>query len=321
MDKEQKPKRKGLPIWLWIIIGFFVLAIIGSISNRNAPSTPTTEPSSVSPQQSSAPIPPPTIPPPTIPPVQVSATTLTADYVNNQFAADEEYKGKILDVSGTVSDIDRDIFGNPFIEFYTGQGMENALFTFSNNNAASLAKISVGEPLTIQATCKGKSGTAVDMEDCSIIPNGQESTQASATPTVQPPTPIVQSQAIQSNNDVVAAGETANTITGLTLNQQYSELYNYLDPDDQATTSQQEFITSQQTPGYVSGSYTYSIDYADIVMVPTWADKGTGNTYNNVAKVPVTWAGKTSGKSVTLIMHLIKASDGTWRTFLDWPAQ
>jgi hypothetical protein len=31
MENEQKPKRKGVPIWLWIIIGLFVFIIIGSL--------------------------------------------------------------------------------------------------------------------------------------------------------------------------------------------------------------------------------------------------------------------------------------------------
>jgi len=299
MEEGQKPRRKGLPVWEWIIIGFFVLAIIGAISNRSAPSTPTTESSPASPQQTSAPATPP-------PPIQVSAITLTADYVNNQFAADEKYKDKVLDVSGTISDIDRDVFGNPFVELDTGQGIENTVFNFTNNatDTASLANISVGESLTIQGTCKGKTGTEVDMEDCSIIPNN---------PTPTPTQPPLSDQ--QSSQSTASPAATAGKIEDLLLHQQYSELYAYLDPDDQAQITQQEFVVEYTNALSGASAYqaTYSIDSTDVIMLPTWTDPGNGKMYNNIAEVPYT---ETIGnRSSSSKMHLIQAPDGTWRFF------
>ena len=297
MEQEKKPKRKGLPIWLWIIIGFFVLAIIGAISNRNAPSTPTTESSSASPQQTSAPAP---------PPIQISDEELTNEYVNNQFSADEKYKDRVLDVSGIVAAVDRDVFGNPYISLKNNQFIEDTVFHFTNSatDTASLANISVGESLTIQGTCKGKTGTEVDMEDCSIIPNN---------PTPTPTQPPLSDQ--QSSQRSASPAATAGKIEDLLLHQQYSELYAYLDPDDQAQTTQQEFIVEYTNALSGASAYqaTYSIDSADVIMLPTWTDPGNGKMYNNIAEVPYT---ETIGNMPSSSkMHLIQAPDGTWRFF------
>jgi hypothetical protein len=199
MNEEQNSKRRGLPIWLWVIIGIIVLAVIGNLSNRDTSSTPTTDSSSASSQQPSTPAP---------APIRVSDEALTNEYVNNQFSADEKYKNQVLDVSGTVAAVDRDMLGNPYISLSNSQFIEDTVFHFTNNatDTASLANISAGEQVIIQGTCKGKTGTEVDMEDCSIIPNNQVSAQiqtnqqntqeTSQTSTAQEPIPKTQTSTV-----------------------------------------------------------------------------------------------------------------------------
>jgi hypothetical protein len=174
MSGEQNSKRKGLPIWLWVIIGIIVLTVISNLSSKDTSSTATTDSSSASSQQPSTPA-----PSPAPPPIKVSDEALTNEYVNNQFSADEKYKNQVLDVSGTVAAVDRDVMGNPYVSLSNSQFIEDTVFHFTNNatDTASLANISAGEQVTIQGTCKGKTGTEVDMENCSIIPNNQVSAQ------------------------------------------------------------------------------------------------------------------------------------------------
>jgi hypothetical protein len=117
---------------------------------------------------------------------------------------------------------------------------------------------------------------------------------------------------------VETAAATADKIMRLTSYQQWSQLYAYLHPDIQAKFTQQQFIDERTKSGGGTALITnYSIDSADAVTLPTWTDsKGSGNTYQNVAEVPVK---VTMGSiNVNTTIHLAKAPDGTWRYFW-WP--
>ncbi len=247
MENEQTPKRKGLPVWLWIIIGIIVLAIIGNISNRNTPSTPTTESSPPSSQQTSTPA-------PTTPPIHISDEELTNEYVNNQFSADEKYKDRVLDVSGTVAAVDRDILGNPYVSLSNSQFIEDTVFHFTNSatDTASLASISVGELITIQGTCKGKTGTEVDMEDCSIIQNKQESTQTYTAPEAQVPVQTFPPAAQTQQTSVVNQAPSSNSTVVPSLLDNTGQGQSQSNPPPAQQTIQQTPTPTINTPVYAS---------------------------------------------------------------------
>ncbi len=51
----------------------------------------------------------------TKPVLKVSSKTLYKNYSNNEIAADEKYKGKIIQVRGTIRDIGKDIMDEAYI--------------------------------------------------------------------------------------------------------------------------------------------------------------------------------------------------------------
>lgn len=84
------------------------------------------------------------------------ATKLDDDYDKNRLSADTKYKGKVLELTGTVRRVDRDRLGNPWIEFETDS---DAIMKceFSKSSGNELARVEVDKTITIRGRCKGKS--------------------------------------------------------------------------------------------------------------------------------------------------------------------
>ena len=99
-------------------------------------------------------------------PINVSADILTSDYDNNEVAADQKYKNKILIVTGFVSDISKTgdhvlvkLIGSSIIYCHLKKGSENA--------AANLAK---GQEVKISGECYGITLVGgVNLSDCTIL--------------------------------------------------------------------------------------------------------------------------------------------------------
>lgn len=49
--------------------------------------------------------------------MKVDYKVLHKEYMDNPIAADEKYKGKILELTGPIDTIDREIAGNPYVTF------------------------------------------------------------------------------------------------------------------------------------------------------------------------------------------------------------
>lgn len=103
-------------------------------------------------------------------------------------------------------------------------------------------------------------------------------------------------------------------ILKLDISQQYNELYNQVHPDDQAEYPIEEFIADNKANApsielikdYNVGSY---------IILPTWVNiKGSGKEYKDVAEVSYTFNLK-NGTTANSNMHIVKASDGKWRSF------
>jgi len=94
---------------------------------------------------------------PTTPDIVVSAETLYADYQSDPDAADLKYKGKLLEMTGEVTEIDTTGFGNPVLMFvmddFQWSGVQATLKTSESKNAAT---ISIGQTITIMGTGDGK---------------------------------------------------------------------------------------------------------------------------------------------------------------------
>lgn len=89
-------------------------------------------------------------------PIRIDAASLFSEYDTNDIAANLKYKGKQLEVSGVITGIGSDMFGNPTVLFGVKDGGRvGVLSTFGKDTAASVAALSKGQKVTILGVCDG----------------------------------------------------------------------------------------------------------------------------------------------------------------------
>ncbi len=97
------------------------------------------------------------------PELKVTAQKLRADYEANEAAADQTYKGKVLEVSGAITAIESDFSDNPVIRLYTGDFMSASARGLPKAEAAKLAK---DQRIVIICTGDGELVGAPQLRDC-----------------------------------------------------------------------------------------------------------------------------------------------------------
>jgi hypothetical protein len=107
--------------------------------------------------------------PPSAPDVTVDAPQLFADYQANGVAADEKYKGKILEISGNVDKIDKDITDTIYVTLSNGDEFQifNVQLFFSDAYKAETARLQKGDFLRARCRCDGKFAEVL-LKDCVI---------------------------------------------------------------------------------------------------------------------------------------------------------
>jgi hypothetical protein len=94
----------------------------------------------------------------TAPAISVTADQLAGDYEANEVAADEKYKQKIVEVSGNVDSIGKDITDTIYVTLQTSEEyavVKPQLF-FSDEHKQEAAALQRGQPLTVKCRCDGK---------------------------------------------------------------------------------------------------------------------------------------------------------------------
>jgi hypothetical protein len=95
----------------------------------------------------------------------LSADALYSAYKANEVAADAEYKGKIVVVSGIVRDIGKDILDSPYIVL-GGQGLlDGVQCMFPSAGNSPVAKIGKGQKVSVRGRVAGKMGNVL-LKDC-----------------------------------------------------------------------------------------------------------------------------------------------------------
>ena len=155
---ETKKKKKPLlkRWWFWVI-AVFVLFIIGSVmsSDEQSPSNNTGASSN---QKTEEPV------------LTVSAVTLYNEYEANQVAADEKYKNKLVEITGVVDTIGKDIVDTPYISFYIKPyQITTVQCMFSDKESAPLSSISKGQKLTVRGTVSGGTIGQVLVTHCKVM--------------------------------------------------------------------------------------------------------------------------------------------------------
>jgi len=145
---------------IWSVIGiFFIVGIVVMGLNGDTPAMQ--EGTSATParvQQNTA---------PELPSLKVTAEQIFSDYTANEVAADAKYKGKVVEVSGIVGTIGKDIVNSPYVTLKAGgeYSITNVQCMFTKNDEAVLATVVKGKTLSLIGKVSGKLGNIL-LQDC-----------------------------------------------------------------------------------------------------------------------------------------------------------
>jgi hypothetical protein len=89
------------------------------------------------------------------PPIAITAAKLWAVYHRNEVSGDEEFKGRVIEVTGRIGSIEKDIFGNPYVTLLNAQQYPGVVCRFSKNNSENLGDLRRGQTGTYTGTCSG----------------------------------------------------------------------------------------------------------------------------------------------------------------------
>lgn len=157
MDQAEVSKKKFYKRWwFWVGAVFLLFVIIGVSGSSSSPSSGgTTATNSANSQPVEA--------------IKVTAAELSADYKANEVAADAKYKGRLVEVSGIVDTIGKDILDTPYIAFAAGQYdiIDRVQCMFSKSDEPVLAAVAKGQRITLRGTVSGKLGNIL-VQGCAI---------------------------------------------------------------------------------------------------------------------------------------------------------
>lgn len=159
-DSTRKPRRGALRGFVGAVASLIVvLIIIGALFGPNQQSggnSPTSD--SVTPPK---------------PDFIISAPDLCREYVANSIAADLKYKGKTLEVSGTIKDINKDILNTIYVILSSedSESITDAQLYFSDAHEQAAAALNKGNYFSAICRCDGKFMNVL-LKDCEITASG-----------------------------------------------------------------------------------------------------------------------------------------------------
>jgi hypothetical protein len=98
----------------------------------------------------------------------VTATQLYAAYKTNEVAADNTYKGKLLEISGTIDTIGKDILDSPYVALKTGEVFGSVQCMLSDEAIAQAGSLTPGAKITLRGRGNGYLLNAL-VKDCDIV--------------------------------------------------------------------------------------------------------------------------------------------------------
>lgn len=91
------------------------------------------------------------------PAIDITAMQLSKDYIANEVSADQKYKDKVLSVTGTVTDIAKDMTDGIYVVL---AGPEDDIVSvqcsFADDHTDETAALKKGQKITIKGLCDGK---------------------------------------------------------------------------------------------------------------------------------------------------------------------
>jgi len=146
--------------WFWTVIIFVVLSVIGNNQMNDFEAKKASEPKveQVSAETTQTPA------------IKVSAVQISQDYKDNEVAADAKYKGKLVEISGIVDTIGKDITDTPYIALksYEYAIIDKIQCMFSKSDVEELSQVKKDQQITLQGEVSGKLGNII-VRGCEIV--------------------------------------------------------------------------------------------------------------------------------------------------------
>lgn len=102
-------------------------------------------------------------------PIQITSIQLSEEYDANKVAADAKYKGKILEVTGIIDNIGKDILDDPYVVL---KGTPTKLFgiqcMFKKSDEQKLINLSKGSEITLTGKVSGELIGNVILRECNF---------------------------------------------------------------------------------------------------------------------------------------------------------
>lgn len=97
-----------------------------------------------------------------------SSAKIAQDYEDNTVAADMQYKGKRVQVTGRITDINTDFLGKPYLVLAGTNQFMGPQFKFDKSDLPSLATLKKGAQVSVVCTGKGDVVKTPMFEDCAL---------------------------------------------------------------------------------------------------------------------------------------------------------
>lgn len=158
--KQKQKKRSPVLIVCIAVIGFSLLA--GFAAYILSHGLPFITPVSSSPA--------PQIAPTTAEVIKITAEELLKAYYANRKSAEAKYKGKVLQVSGVVGSVGKNVVGTRFVKL-AGDYIEawRVQCMFDGENESQLASLTIGQGVIVQGTCDDYLPPDVTLKDCFLV--------------------------------------------------------------------------------------------------------------------------------------------------------
>ena len=103
--------------------------------------------------------------------VEVTADELLAAYKVNELAADQQFKGKTLLVTGVLSSIESGFGDSPYLMLKAGDEFDFSMpqAHFDKSETDSLVALKKGESITIQCVSNGEMMGSPILKSCTIV--------------------------------------------------------------------------------------------------------------------------------------------------------
>jgi len=153
----------------WGLIGFVVLIIIGAVASsgeQKSKSSPASQQTNSEKQEAAqekeeqsqnA--------------IKVSTDSFVKEFDDNQLAAEEKYKGRLIEFSAVIQNISEDIAGTPFLslkptadEFYMGTTIK-----CNFKDKAELVSVKNGQSVVLRGTVDTQTMGIINLKDCRIV--------------------------------------------------------------------------------------------------------------------------------------------------------